>query len=261
MSARRISANRRQWLESRLSERDRQLLDWVARLRLATGQQLEQLAFDDLSPSSLPVVRGRVLRRLVDWNLLELVDRRVGGSAKGSASGIYRLTAAGHAIALPAAARPSRPYTDRFTAHTIATSQLAADLVLALRRHPDYQLDTFVTEPASWMPDGLGSYLKPDAYLRLQSASLTMHWWVEIDLGSESLPALERKLRNYLGFVARGLGGPSGTVPRVVLVVTSDGRLEAVTTLLRRLPYPATELFTICLSGRAVVTLLAAFDE
>lgn len=261
MSSHRISGQRRLWLESRLSDRDRTVLDWLSRLRLASGQQLESLCFQELATSSRPVVRGRVLGRLVSWGLLELVERRVGGSAKGSTSGVYRLTAAGHAITTPAHARPTKPYTDRFTAHTLATSQLAADLVVAIRAQGDITLATFLTEPASWMPDDLGNYLKPDAYLRLQAANLTMHWWIEIDLGTESLPALERKLRSYLDFVNRGLSGPTGTVPRVLLMLTTEQRVEAVQALVDRLPSPADGLFVACLSGRAVVTLLAALDE
>lgn len=261
MSSRRISANRRAWLDARLSVRDRLVLDWLSRLRLATGQQLEALCFDGLASSSRPVVRGRVLGRLVTWGLLELVDRRVGGSVSGSTSGVYRLSAAGHLIAEPAHTRPTRPYTDRFTAHTLTTSQLAADLVEALQDCDDVTLHSFLTEPASWMPDDLGSFLKPDAYIQLQTEKLTMHWWIEVDLGTESLPALERKLRSYLDFVNRGQLGPAGVVPQVLLTLTGEERVRAVATLLDRLPPPALELFVACSSGRAVVTLLAALDE
>lgn len=261
MSSRRISGQRRLWLDSRLSDRDRHVLDWLSRLRLATGQQLEALCFAGLAASSRPVVRGRVLGRLVAWGLLELVDRRVGGSASGSTSGVYRLSAAGHQLVQPAHARSTKPYTDRFTAHTLATSQLAAGLVTAVAGRPDVALATFLTEPASWMPDDLGNYLKPDAYLQLQTDALTMHWWIEVDLGTESLPALERKLRSYLDFVNRGQLGPAGIVPQVLLTLTSDERVSAVDALLDRLPAPARELFVACRSGRAVVTLLAALDE
>lgn len=261
MTSQRISGQRRLWLDARLSDRDRTALDWLTRLRLASGQQLEALCFQELAASSRPVVRGRVLGRLVSWGLLELVERRVGGSAKGSTSGVYRLSSAGHAMTEPAHARTAKPYTDRFTAHTLAASQLAADLALATRARDGVTLATFLTEPASWMPDDLGNYLKPDTYLQLQATNLTMHWWIEIDLGTESLPAVERKLRSYLDFVNRGLSGPTGTVPRVLLTLTSEARIQAVQALLDRLPAPAEKLFVACLSGRAIVTLLAALDE
>src|SRR5690349_7805004 len=48
-----------------LSERDWALVRDVARLRLATGAQLERLHFAQLGEPSRSVVRRRVLRRLV----------------------------------------------------------------------------------------------------------------------------------------------------------------------------------------------------
>lgn len=260
MSAQRLSAGRRAWLADRLSERDRLVLDWLARVRLATGQQLEQLCFDELGPASKPVVRGRVLGRLARWGLIEVVDHRVGGSSRGSTSPIYRLTAGGQLTASAKHARPTRPYTDRFTAHTLATTQLAVDLTAATAG-ADVVLEAFETEPTTWVPDGLGNYLKPDAYVCLQDPALRLHWWTEIDLGSESMPALEKKLRTYLDFVARGQRGPHDLIPRVLISVTSDERLRRVTVLLDRLPDPASELFVPTLAGRAAITMLAALRE
>lgn len=259
MSAKRVSQERLHWLAARLSDRDRRVLRWLADLRLATGQQLETLTFTELRDHSRSVVRGRVLARLVRWGLIELVDRRIGGAASGSTSGIYRLSHAGQVLLTPAAPRATKPYTPRFTEHTLATAQLAADLVQA-KQMKDFSLPVFVTEPASWVPDGLGNYLKPDAYLQLQTAALTLHWWVEIDRGSESLPTLERKLHTYLNFIARGQRGPHDLVPRV-LVVVPDDRLEAVQRLVERSPAPAADLFVVTNSGRAIVTLLAELDE
>lgn len=260
MSTSRISAERRLWLESRLSERDRHVLDWLAAVRLASGQQLEALCFHGLASTSKPVVRGRVLGRLVSWRLLEVVDRRVGGALAGSTSSVYRLTAAGHAIVRPAHSRATKPYTSRFTAHTLAIAQLAADLVTTTRDTATH-LASFITEPESWTADAVGSYLKPDAYLQLQTPALTMHWWVEVDLGTESLPTLERKLRSYLDFVNRGQLGPHGLVPQVLVSLTTPEREAALGRVLDRLPAPAQELFMPCLASRAVVTLLAALEE
>lgn len=260
MSTYRLSAGRRAWVAERLSSRDKLVLDWLARLRLATGRQLEVLCFAGLQVTSQPVVRGRVLGRLTRWGLLEIVDHRVGGSARGSASPTYRLTSGGQTFVASALARPTRPYTDRFTAHTLATAQLAVDLSLAVAG-TSVTLEAFETEPASWAPDGLGNYLKPDAYVCLQDSTTRLHTWAEIDLGSESMPALERKLRTYLDFVNRGQRGPQNLVPQVLISVTSDARLDRVSRLIQRLPAPAVELFVPCLADRAATTMLQAFRE
>ncbi|MBV9380131.1 MAG: hypothetical protein JO242_05610, partial [Streptosporangiaceae bacterium] len=76
MSTRRLSGKQRAWIELRLSDRDHCVLDWVARLRLATGRQLESLCFHGLANQSQPVVRGRVLGRLCSWQVIEVVDHR-----------------------------------------------------------------------------------------------------------------------------------------------------------------------------------------
>jgi hypothetical protein len=259
MSSSRLSAARLLWLEERLSPRDWCVLEHVSQLRLATGQQLEVLCFDGLAGHSRTVVRGRVLSRLVDWGLLEQLDRRIGGAARGSSSAIFRLAVAGQRLMRPARPRATKPYSSRYTSHTLAISQVLADLV---RHLPStISVPRFETEPASWHPDGLGGRLKPDAYLQIQSADVVLHWWLEVDRSTESLPTLSVKLRTYLDFVARGQVGPAGLVPRVMVSVNRDERLVDLQRLAARLPPPAAQLFVFCRDHQTALALLSELRE
>src|SRR5579863_9110432 len=72
-----------EWAAERMSERDWLIVEIVNRLRLMRGDQLERLFFFSLSGRSKEVTRGRVLHRLVDWGVLEVLPRRIGGSQRG----------------------------------------------------------------------------------------------------------------------------------------------------------------------------------
>ena len=249
------------WVDARLSERDRGLMQAVADLRLVTGQQLDALCFLDLEGRSRGVVRGRVVGRLVSWRVLKLIERRIGGTAPGSSSAIYGLDTVGEALT-PARSKSlgSNP-GERFRAHTLAISQLCADLALLTYADPTIRLHEFQAEPGSWWPDGLGGLLKPDAYVQLRAPGTALHTWAEVDRSTESIPTLGRKLRTYLDFVDRGQLGPHGVIPQVLITVLDERRRHAVADLVAKLPAPATDLFVIRRHNQAGQALLGLLRE
>lgn len=262
MSRPRLRLSHLAWVDARLSCRDRRVIDIVSRLRLTTGQQLDRTCFNTLIGHSRSVVRGRVLSRLVAWHVLQVVDRRVGGAAKGSTSSIYALDTIGSALSDDhGSARLRRTPGHLFVLHTLAVAELYADLVEQIQNQPEVTLAVFDAEPAAWAPDGLGGYLKPDGYIQVGNNQLTLHWWIEVDRGTESLPTLEHKLRTYLGFVERGQLGPVGLVPRVLISVITQARLDAVQRLIARLPDPASELFVTHRHHEAAFALLGYLRE
>jgi hypothetical protein len=241
-----------EWLQENLSTRDWGIIATLDQLRLATGIQLECLHFHPLSGRSRAVVRGRVLKRLADTRVLMPYGRQVGGARSGSAELAYTLDSAGRRLAdLRAnrddpeqpARRPRQP-GERFVAHTVAVTELYVALV-ERERIGSFRLDAFDVEPA-WS-NGLGGWVKPDAYIKLRRGAVTDYWWYEADLATESLPTISRKLRAYLDFVARGQMGPDGVVPRVVVGVPTDKRQWAVQREINRLPDPASMLFQVVL--------------
>jgi hypothetical protein len=212
-----------EWVAERLSDRDWQIIEAINRLCLMSGNQLERLCFATLSGHARSVVRGRVLRRLDHWQVLTVLPRRIGGAARGSSGSVFALGATGArlcaeqqvvAMTQERVRHPGMP-TERSVRHTLAVSEVYVGLVEQARPQ-GAQIVAFEAEPTSWWPNGLGSFLKPDAYTLLALGNVRDHWWVEVDLATESLPTVKRKLLAYLDFIERGQLGPSNLVPRSV---------------------------------------------
>ena len=256
-----ISAARLDWLRERLSERDLAVARDVARVRLVTGEQLERLHFADLSPASRAVVRRRVLGRLVNWRVLATFERRIGGARAGSAGLTYALDVAGQRLTASdaRARRPSLPGV-RYVRHVLAVSETYVSLVCAARQD-ELRLDAFEAEPACWWPDGRGGVLKPDAYAAVGAAAHTDHWWIEVDLSTEHLPTLKRKLMTYADFWRRGQLGPDETMPRVLVTVLTTERYSDVVRLIRQLPAESEKLFVVSVAKDATRTIVRCLNE
>jgi hypothetical protein len=231
-----------------LSDRDWAIIESVDRLRLVSGSQLERLHFSDLGPRSRSVKRWQVLKRLADTRVLVPVERRLGTAHRGSAKLCYALDSGGMQLVRLRAnltgSRVRRPRVpgDRFVAHTLALTELYVVLVEQGRRGR-FTLACFEIEPA-W-PNGLGGWLRPDAFVKLQRGAITDYWWYEADLATESLPTVRAKLLSYLDFVNRGQPGPDSVVPRVLIGVPTEQRYGAVQGMVDALPSPAKAVFLV----------------
>jgi hypothetical protein len=256
-----------EWVAERLSQRDRHIVTDVGRVRVLTGGQIERLHFCDLSGRSRSVVRWRVLKRLTGWRVLVSLPRRIGG-VPGSAVTAYTLDTAGRALRsllvndsthqLPAR-RPGTP-GERFIRHALTVSELYVTLVEAIR-HGAADLVDFRAEPEAWMPNGLGGWLKPDAYLMLAAGEVEDCWAVEVDKASEHLPTLKRKCDAYVDFHQRGQLGPHGVMPRVLITVPDEKRREAVAAMLDHLSSPVDTLLHVTTEEHASHYLLEALRE
>jgi hypothetical protein len=234
---RRVGARRVEWLAERCSPRDWAILETVNRLRLVSGLQLERLHFAELTGKSRSVTRWRVLKRLTDWRLIMPLDRRQGGAARGSAGMVFALDSAGQRLLQSREAvrvrRPGAP-GERSVRHTLAVSQLAVELVEQSWLH-GFGLADFLAEPACWWLDGAGGWMKPDAYAVLETPTVSDHWAIEVDLATESLPTLKRKLQTYVAYHDRGGLGPHDVMPRVLVTVPHERRQQQVRELITRL--------------------------
>jgi hypothetical protein len=257
----RVRTRHVEWVEARTGERDRTIVKSVDRLRLVSGAQLERLHFHDIAPRSRAAVRRRVLARLVAWRVLTTLERRIGGVRAGSSGLVYALdtagmwlSAGGHSVR-----RPELPGV-AFVGHTMAISEMYVSLV-ERGRAEGVEITGFDAEPRSWWPNGLGGWLRPDAYLTMATADYVDAWWIEVDMGTEHLPTIRRKLRAYLDFAQRGQAGPSGVMPRVLVSVPDERRREAVEGVIRRLPDPAHELLHVTTVAETPRYLLRALQE
>jgi hypothetical protein len=257
-----------EWLDERLSARDWQVTLEVNRLRVVSGEQLERLCFAALRAGrSRTVTRSRVLARLVRWRVLVPVGRRIGGSGRGSTGQAFALDVAGRRLlvrrGLAAAERrrvrlPGAP-GERSLRHLLAVSELSVDLVEQARADGQTAC-AFKAEPGSWWPNGRRGWLKPDAYVMLERDGARDHWWVEVDLATESLPTVRGKVQAYLDFQTRGERGPDDVMPWVLVSTVNRRRRDAIRHMVRRLP-GAEELVTVVESEKAAAHMMQVLRE
>ncbi len=239
-----------------LTDREWGVIHDLHKVHIATGSQLERLHFYSLpSKRSRNVVRGLALKQLVDDRVLTTFDRRVRVPGRDLRELCYALYTNGYRVLQIRANRETpevrvrRPWTpgDRFVQHTLAITELYVEL-MKLARLGEFTLAAFQAKGEARWPDGLGGWLGPDAFIRLQHrevADYWQYWWYEADMGSESLPTLKAKLSDYLDFVRRGQLGPDSIVPRVIVGVLAAKRQTAIEEWLAELSAPAAELFRV----------------
>jgi len=254
MTVRRVGPAHVEWVAARLTNRDWQIVEAVNKVRLLTGQQIERLFFSDLAPGRSRIAsRSRALHRLVAWRVLMPLPRRIGGAGRGSTTSAFALDSTGQLLMReqllaagqpPRVRRPGAP-TERTVRHILAVSEAYVALTEAGRMH-GFAVEQFVAEPGSWWPNGLGGYVKPDAYAVLATSSVRDHWWCELDMATESLPAVKRQLAAYADFWDRGQPGPGKVMPRVVVATTTPERRQAIAAVVKRLsPSVPPDLFRI----------------
>lgn len=243
-------------LVASLSDRDRQVVRDVVRLRFLTAGQLARLHFAGIPQPTTRVRRvQRSLGRLVEQGLLLRLNRRVGGVRAGSSSYTYAPTAEVIRLAafldgqgIPAARTVYEPGSS-FVDHCVAGSELFVRLIEAQRAgHVD--LLEHQSEPACWRSylssSGARLSLRPDAFVALGVGELEQRSFVEIDRGTEGTTALRRKLQTYLAYWRSGVEQQAhGVSPRVVWRVLSPRRQDVLTALITELPATSRSLFVV----------------
>jgi hypothetical protein len=219
-------------LRSELSPRDEDLLTFLNRHRYATTTQLRDVFFaEHATPTAGTRACIRVLHRLLHHRLVARLERRVGGSVRGSAASIWFLDAPGERLTRPEGARRRRfaAVSTPFLTHTLAVTETH----VALIRHDRigaFSIERIDAEPDSWRPfltqSGAATILKPDLYAHLTTPDYDDHWYVEVDLGTESLPVLLAKCRTYAAYKATGQAqAEHGVFPRVLWLLPTAARV------------------------------------
>ncbi len=190
-----VTSKRLQRLRESQTERDWQIIATLARVRVATTSQLIALHFQDIALRRAQ----RKLASLTQRRILVRLPRAVGGPKAGSTGHVYALDVAGQRLSdLASGGRPGRPWPlgERFLTHSLAVTEVYVRLVLA-ERTGSFRLARFAGEPGAWRTFlGAGGgrvVLKPDAYVVVLLNGYEDHWFVEVDLGTESVPTLSRK--------------------------------------------------------------------
>jgi hypothetical protein len=233
----RITAAREGQLEGLLTERDREIVATLDRLRVASTAQLMRLHITG-APSENARIRQttRALERLVRLRVLARLDRRIGGVRAGSAGFVYALDVAGQRLASAAGPaggrRLRRPWTPSpaFLAHALAVTELYVRLREA-EQAGRLALTEFTAEPLCWRTfAGIGGgrvILKPDALVRVGVGEWEVSSFVEVDRGTHSAASVERKCRVYRRYFQTGREQyHHGVFPQVIWLVP-DARRQA----------------------------------
>ena len=276
-------------LRSELSERDQAIIRFVNQFRYVRGDQLIRMFFGRHHGHASNAAGARsassVLTRLVATSALRRTERRIGGIRAGSGSYVYGLGSVGHRLTHSDGSRgrwdePSPMFLD----HTLAITELAVKLHEAEQGHdptPPTSVQTVLqpvgvprssaassltieAEPRCWRSFQLGLggkvVLKPDLFVRVEDGDYEDHWFIEIDLSTESSTALLRKCQIYIDYFRSGNEQHrTGIFPRVLWIVPTDKRQRQIDGIIRKLKLPtaATELFAVTTTERAVDVIRA----
>jgi hypothetical protein len=227
-------------LRTELSVRDEEILTFLNQHRYATTTHLRDVFFADhatLTAGTRACIR--VLHRLMHNRLIARLERRVGGTARGSAATIWYLDAAGERLTRPEGARRRRfaSVSTPFLAHTLAVADTHVALI-ARARTGAFQVERVDLEPDTWRSfltrAGTAGILKPDLYIHLATPDYDDHWYFEIDLGTESIPVLLAKCRTYATYKAMGRAQVEhGVFPRVLWVLPAAARAARLRAAIR----------------------------
>ena len=245
-----------------LTGRDFAVLGQVGELRLMTTQQIRAVHFPaEDHPSAFAAIRtcNRCLDRLVDCRALVRLARRVGGVHGGSSVYIYALGPVGQRLLnLGGARRRFREPSASFVDHTLAVSQLIVDLTLAARQKR-FDLLAVQAEPRCWRTFTSSSgrmLLRPDAYVALGVGEYEHRVFIEVDRGTEHLPALLRKCHVYEAYYATGKEQAESEVfPRVCWLMPSVERTTRLKRAIVASRQLTPELFMVIPQQQAVAML------
>ncbi|WP_068182382.1 replication-relaxation family protein [Mycobacterium sp. UM_CSW] len=207
-------------LRERLSERDLAILRSVAEHQFLTVRQIEAFYFADHPSATGGRLARRALARMRNLRLLGATNRRVGGVRSGSAGMVHYIDVVGDQLLDGRSGRGSRRFfnwSQRFVHHRLAIADTHLALIEA-DRQAQLELVECLVEPASWRRFvGLGGArlaLKADLYIEIATtpgSDFVNPWFVELDLGTESIATVLKKCRDYEAYRRTGTEQADGS--------------------------------------------------
>lgn len=258
----RISRKELQRLASQLSERDWEIMRFLDQHRYATTAQLRRVFFTThASQSAATRACVRVLDRLLVQRVLTRLERRVGGVRHGSAAYVWCLDVVGDRLTRTKEGTRRRLHDPSFPflAHTLAITETHLQLQEAAAAGA-FHLTTVEVETEAWRlyvaPGGAKRILQPDLRVTVSTDAYDDHWYLEIDLGTESLPVLLRKCAAYVDYRRTGRAqAEHGAFPRVLWVLPAAARVERLQAAIVAEPKLPDRLFT-CVTTEALIATL-----
>ena len=230
-------------IEDQLTARDHAVLQAIKKYRFLTSDQVGRLYMTDCSTkTSRTRNQNLLLQRLSGHGVIAPLERRVGGFGGGSSVQVWHLTEAG--LRLLALNDPGKPPRKRFLEpsstflhHTLAIAECAVQLTCLCRDSFDLTLEVVDAEPSCWRRfndrDRI-AYLKPDLYAVTGYDGYEDRWYIEMDLGTESMTQILDKCNIYLRYYYTGIEQKAtGMFPLVVWIVKDEDRKNSIKELIR----------------------------
>lgn len=269
-SSHRVSRRQLQEIDSRLGERDRQLLIAVQKYRYLMTGQIQRLLFTDATnPSAGLRAASRNLKKLSEFGLIHSLSRRIGGVRAGSSSLIWYLTHAGERLLRlhDTKAFPVRRHFEPsayFLAHTLAVAETSIRLTEICREH-EPQITALQLEPECWRAysnAGVSLSLKPDLYAATTTEEYEDRYFIEVDLDTESPAKVVEKCQKYHAYYRSGLEQEESEMfPLTVWMVPSIIRKEKLIRHLRETFDKQAKLFAIITSDELEQLILEGGDR
>lgn len=230
-------------IEARLSARDHAVLQAIRRYRFLTSTQIGRLYITGCSTkTSQTRQQNLLLQRLGGHGLIRPLERRVGGYGGGSTVQVWHLTEAGQRLLIlnDPGAQPRKRFSEPsalFLRHTLAIAECAVQLICLCRDSDDLSLEAVDAEPSCWRKyrdDNRTCYLKPDLFAVTSYDGYEDRWFIEMDLGSESISQVLEKCNGYLRYYYTGLEQKATEMfPLVVWIVKDSQRKENLKSCIR----------------------------
>jgi len=239
MEDKRISRRQLESALHRIGERDGKILTAIGKYKYMTTGHIRRMYFTDGTDGAALRSANRSLAGLRELGVICALARRIGGVRAGSGSFVWTLTAAGvrlldmlrHGDGETAYRRRYEPST-AFLTHTLAVTETAVRLT-ELAGAKEISSPTLQTEPDNWRQySGLGGtpkYLKPDLFVVIASGEFQDHYFLELDLSTESPSVVLKKCEQYLAYQKSGAEQAAhGIFPYVVWIVPDVKRKESI---------------------------------
>jgi hypothetical protein len=254
----RVTAAAARRIEADLTDLDRAIIEALANVRIATGQQLRRLFWPD-TDTGRRLARHR-LAKLTNLRVLTRLDRRIGGVRAGSEGYTYSLDVVCERIAEPESSRrrrrPRTPGTP-FLTHALAVTETFVQLH-ETHHQGALELLSFQAEPTCWRryPNAGGGkdLIKPDAFAITAVGEFEYRWLIEVDCATEHSARIVVKARQYVEHYRSGTEQHAhGVYPWVLWIAPTEARSSVLVKALGSLPAEYWELFQ--------VTTTASFPE
>ncbi|WP_084538012.1 replication-relaxation family protein [Nocardia puris] len=226
-------------LAQQLSERDWSILRSVDEHRFLSVAHIRSLHFGDQPESSGLRSAQRVLARLRRHRVLSCLPQRIGGHQAGSSASVHYVDEVGDRLLRLDSGRTARRRfeqpTQRFLDHQLGIADAHVAFVQADRAR-QLELLRCEIEPTSWRTyvgvGGARLTLKPDLYAETATppgSDYVDAAFIEIDMGTEHLPTLLKKCRDYESYRRQGIEQEraDNTFPTVVWSMTADTEAKA----------------------------------